>query len=62
MNNSFKGLQDYLNIVNGVEQQPTPLTQEAVPVDHTVADSITFEQSQDASLSRIVDLINYSNK
>ena len=62
MNNSFKGLQDYLNMVNGVEQQPTPLTQTPVPTEHNAADSITFEQAQDASLSRIVDLINYSNK
>jgi hypothetical protein len=62
MNNSFKGLQDYLNIVNGVEQQPTPLTQTPVPAEHNAAESVTFEQSQDASLSRIVDLINYTNK
>ena len=62
MNNSFKGLQDYLNIVNGIEQQPAPLTQEKVPNEHSAADSVTFEQSQDTSLSRIVDLINYSNK
>ena len=62
MNNSFKGLQDYLNMVNGVEQQPEPLAQTPVPTEHNAADSITFEQAQDASLSRIVDLINYSNK
>lgn len=62
MTNSFKGLQDYLNIVNGVEQQPTPLEQTPVPTEHGTADGVTFEQSQDTSLSRIVDLINYTNK
>jgi hypothetical protein len=62
MNNSFKGLQDYLNIVNGIEQQSAPLVQTPVPTEHSSAEGVTFEQSQDASLSRIVDLINYTNK